>query len=192
MLSGNRLIGRLLLLSTLAFGGTACAGVTEYVITPSTPTPSTTFVSGTTGRIKVPVSALTDTKIASADGLVFRFADGANFSLQTETDTGVGHPGVDMRTWPEYVLGLKSSGPEPQAYIDDLKKSHQQIIQPSIQPSEIRRFNTSKGTGYWAVGDQKSVIVLTHKAIKDQISVIYTDGLSEARIVNIILNGVSQ
>ncbi len=192
MLSGNRLISRLLLIGSLAFTGPAYAGVTDYTVKKPEPSPRTTFISGTTGIIKVPVSTLVDATIASADGLVFSFADGSHFSLQTETDTSIGHPGVDMRTWPEYMLGLKSSGSEPQGYIEDLVKSHQQIIQPSIQPTEIRRFTTNQGTGYWALGDQKSVIVLTNQVIKDQISVIFTDGLSESSIQNIIINGVSQ
>ena len=126
-----------------------------------------------------------------ADGLVFRFADGSNFSVQTLTDRSTGHAGVNMHTWPEYLLGLKTKGPEPESYVKDLKLSGEHIIKDSIAPTEIRRFSTKNGTGYWAVGKEKSAIVLTNTDITDQITVIYTKDMSESKILNTILNGVS-
>ncbi|MGB3620188.1 hypothetical protein FT643_18460 [Ketobacter sp. MCCC 1A13808] len=191
MPTGNRSIRNVIFSFAILFSTSAFSVVTEYTLPDAHTVPTATFITGSTGHIRVPVSVLSDAKVASADGLVFRFADGSNFSVQTLTDRSTGHAGVNMHTWPEYLLGLKTKGPEPESYVKDLKLSGEHIIKDSIAPTEIRRFSTKNGTGYWAVGKEKSAIVLTNTDITDQITVIYTKDMSESKILNTILNGVS-
>src|SRR5690606_37364556 len=114
----------------------------------------------------------------------------ANFSVDTVTDTQTGHPGVDMHTWPEYLFGIKDKGSEPKTFIDDLTKSKIVVINEQVKPFEVRKFNTREGVGYWAVGKERSAIILTSDTVKEQVTVFFTTDMSEKEIKNIIINGV--
>lgn len=155
------------------------------------PAPHTVrFRTGAIGEFAMPLSALEDARITSVGGLVFLFSNKANFSVDTITDTQTGHPGVDMRTWPEYLFGVTNKGSEPKAFIDDLTKSKEVIINEQVKPFEVRKFKTREGIGYWAVGKERSAIVLTSNTVQEQVAVIFTTDMSEKEIQNIIINGV--
>ena len=148
------------------------------------------FRTGAIGEFALPLSALENARITSVGGLVFLLSNKANFSVDTVTDTQTGHPGVDMRTWPEYLFGIKDKGSEPKAFIDDLTKSKEVIINEQVKPIEVRKFKTREGVGYWAVGKERSAIVLTSDTVKEQVAVFFTTDMSEKEIENIIINGV--
>lgn len=155
------------------------------------PAPHTVrFRTGAIGEFSMPLSALENARITSIGGLVFLLSNKANFSVDTVTDTQTGYPGVDMRTWPEYLFGIKYKGNEPKAFIDDLTKSKIVVINEQVKPFEIRKFKTREGAGYWAVGKERSAIVLTSDRVTEQVAVFFTTNMSEMEIEKIIINGV--
>lgn len=178
------------LLSTPFFTSNfALAGAKEYPIIKVDYGPATSFKSGAVGSMSIPVNELADAKVALFDGLVIIFSNGSNLSMETITDTSMGYAGVDMRTWPKYLLGLQDKGSEPVAFITELAKSREQIIDSEIAPSEVRTFITKQGLGYWAVGSKKSMIVFTSSDIKDQVMVVFAENMDESAVKKIIING---
>lgn len=170
--------------------GNLYAGGNEFTVSKMDYGPSVEFKTGAVGPIQIPLDVLSEAKVAAFDGLVFIFKDGSNFSMETMTDRQVGYVGVDMKTWPEYVLGFKTEGDEPKRYIEDLLNSKKFIIEEKINPYDIRIFKIDGGTGYWAVGTEKSVVIFTSDEISDQLTVFFTQGMSEGAIKKSIINGV--
>lgn len=152
--------------------------------------PTLTLASGVVGRISVPVVEIENTKIIPGAGLTVMFPDRSYFSLEILTSEDSGYKDVDIRSWPLYLFGIKESGSEPASYIAELKKSKKFIIDSDISPDDIRIFNTYNGKGYWAIGKEKSFIVIVYDNSPNKIMVIKTDGLSEERIQKLIINGV--
>ncbi|KXJ46764.1 hypothetical protein SAMN04487868_10388 [Marinobacter salarius] len=152
--------------------------------------PTLMLASGLVGRLNVPVAELEGAKIIPGAGITVMFPDRSYFSLEILTSEDFGYKGVDIRSWPLYLFGIKESGPEPESYISELKKSKKFVIDLDISPEEVRIFDTSSGTGYWAFGKKKSFIVLVDKDKSDQILVIKTESISGERIERLIINGV--
>ena len=152
--------------------------------------PTLTLATGLVGRLNVPVSELESAKIISGAGITVIFPDRSYFSLEVMTSEDFGYKGVDVRSWPLYLFGIKERGPEPENYISELKKSKKYVINHDISSDEIRVFETSIGTGYWAFGKEKSFIVLVDEDNSNQILVIKTKSMSEERIEKLIINGV--
>ncbi|WP_415891170.1 hypothetical protein ACMXYV_07565 [Neptuniibacter sp. SY11_33] len=181
---------RLTLISCLLFSSNlAYSGVKEDPILKVDYGPSTAFKTGTVGKINIPLDELTNAKIAVLDGLVIIFDDGSNLSMETLTDKAMGFEGVDMRTWPKYLLGIQSAGSEPEGYKSDLEQSKKHIIDTEISAYEIRTFPTKQGIGYWAIGPKKSVIVFTSSVIEDQVALLFAENMDEQQIKKIIING---
>jgi len=178
------------LLSTPLFtSNIAFSAPKEYPIMKVDYGPATSFKSGAVGSMSIPVDELANAKVALFDGLVVIFSNGSNLSMETITDTSMGYAGVDMRTWPKYLLGLQNKGLEPVAFIAELVKSKQHIIDSDVAPFEVRTFVTKQGLGYWAVGPKKSMIVFTSSDIKDQVMVVFTENMDESAVKKIIING---
>jgi hypothetical protein len=146
--------------------------------------------AGSVGAIKIPVTALAEAKIASVDGVVVIFRDGSHFSLSTIRDDQVGFKGVDMRNWPQYLLGIKSKGSEPTSFIEQAIQAGKTTIQKEINPKKISKFETEKGIGYIAIGEKKTVIFIVDNDQQNIIAQITTTKMSEKDIQKIILNGV--
>ena len=152
--------------------------------------PTLILASGIVGRVNVPIYELENAKIIPGAGITVMFPDRSYFSLEILTSEDFGYKGVDIRSWPLYLFGLKEKGGEPESYISELKRSKEFVIDQDISPSEIRVFDTSSGTGYWAFGNKKSFIVLVDEDNSDQITVINTKSITEERIEKLIINGV--
>ncbi|OUR92128.1 hypothetical protein A9Q81_16880 [Gammaproteobacteria bacterium 42_54_T18] len=146
--------------------------------------------AGSVGAIKIPVIALAKAKIASVDGVVVSFENGSHFSLSTIRDDQVGFKGVDMRNWPQYILGVKSKGSEPASFIEQAIKAGEVTIQNQIDPKIISKFETEKGIGYIAIGEQQAVIFIVDNDQPNIIAQITTTKMSEKDIQTIIINGV--
>lgn len=152
--------------------------------------PVALFSTGSVSTLKIPLESLKNTKVSAVDGLVFIFKDRSRFSMMPITNTASGYEGIDIRSWPEYVFGLRKTGKEPKTYISDLINTYESFVKKNIAPQEIKVFDTKKGKGYWAVGPKESMIILTHHDIDSQITVIYTKNMTESNIQKIIINGV--
>ena len=152
--------------------------------------PTLILASGLVGRLNVPVAELESAKIIPGAGITVMLPDRSYFSLEILTSEDFGYKGVDIRSWPLYLFGIKESGSEPESYISELKKSKKFVIDIDISPDEVRVFDTSSGAGYWAFGKKKSFIVLVDEDNSHQILVIKTESLSEERIERLIINGV--
>ncbi len=100
------------------------------------------FRTGSSGSLEIPLSFLSGTKVSSIGGLVFLLKNKASFSVETVTARSTGFDNVDMSTWPEYLLGLKTNGKEPKGFIDDLLLSKKTVIDQNISPINIKKFTT--------------------------------------------------
>jgi len=184
---------RILSLSLLSFllfsSNLAYSGAKEYPILKVDYGPSTAFKTGAVGKISIPLDELANAKIAVLDGLVIIFDDGSNLSMETLTDKTIGFEGVDMRTWPKFLLGIRKDGPEPEGFRSDLQLSKKHVIDTEVSPYEVRKFATKQGVGYWAIGSRKSVIVFTSSEITDQVALLFAENMDEQQIKKIIING---
>lgn len=161
-----------------------------YNLSKTDVTESVEIRAGSVGAIKIPVAALAKARIASVDGVVVSFENGSHFSLSTIRDDQIGFKGVDMRSWPQYLLGIKSKGSEPVSFIEQAIKAGEVSIQEQINPKTISTFETEKGIGYIAVGEKQTVIFIIDNDQPNIIAQITTTKMSEKDIQTIILNGV--
>jgi len=148
------------------------------------------FRAGSVGAIKVPVDVLSGSKISSADGIVVLLQNGSYFSIATIRDDQVGFEGVDMRTWPLYLLGLKNEGIEPKAFIEHAKEAGEIIRGNKAAPVKITKLTTDSGTGYLVLGDKRSHIFLTDDSQPNIIAQITTTKMTESEIQQALLDGV--
>lgn len=176
----------LFLLTTLLITPSCAINVTKV----QAESPVTHFSVGSVSTLKIPIKSLEYSKVSAVDGLVFMFNDKSQLSMMPVTTTATGYEGIDIRSWPKYVFGLKRDGIEPKNYISDLIHTYESFVKRSISPREIKVFDTKNGKGYWAIGAVESMIILTHQNIDSQITILHTKNMTEAKIQKIIINGL--
>ncbi|MGP4843977.1 hypothetical protein ACTXGQ_07590 [Marinobacter sp. 1Y8] len=148
------------------------------------------FQTGEVGHLQIPLGVLSDARVSVTGGLVFMLADGASFSVKQVTGEQAGFPGANMHDWPRYLFSLKRADKGRGLFEKALVESERRRMEQTVEPYEIRIFSTHRGIGYWAVGKQHSMIVLTGKDVRSRISVIRTTDMPEELIMKAIINGV--
>ncbi|PAV24764.1 hypothetical protein CF392_14445 [Tamilnaduibacter salinus] len=128
--------------------------------------------------------------IIGGKGLSFLYPNQAHFYVETVTAEQSGYPDADMRQWPVYVFGLKDGTESSNAFIRDLLKTKRFGVDKQINPDVVRVFSTSTGKGFWAFGEEKSLIVLTEEDNRSSITLINVTGLPEQTIEDMIIKGV--
>lgn len=139
--------------------------------------------------ISLPLSLLSDAKIAGVDGLVVIFKDKSAFSVDTLSSKSLGYPQFDMRLWPSLMLGEATEGDLSEEFIEDIKRSRESLAY-SNKPYKSGRFKTKNGYCYLLIGKNKSSIYLTDNSNREIITLISTTGMSEEKLQEYILQGV--
>ncbi|MGQ7274106.1 hypothetical protein [Marinobacter sp. V034] len=148
------------------------------------------FQTGEIGHLQIPLDVLSNARIGVTGGLVFMLADGASFSVKQVTGEQAGFPGANMHDWPRYLFSVKRADKGHGLFAEEWVEVERKRMEQTVDPYEIRIFSTHRGTGYWAIGKQHSMIVLTGKDVRSRISVIRTTDMPEELIMKAIINGV--
>ncbi len=148
------------------------------------------FGTGGVHELRISADRLSDARIISAGSLIFMLPGDSYFSMETVSESDYDFKDIDMSSYPELILGLQGLTDEASDFHKELRKSYLHVIKPDVSPKEIRIFNTANGKGYWAVGNKKSIIILSSKEVDNQFSYFYIRNLSESDIEEIIINGL--
>ncbi|WP_203143111.1 hypothetical protein [Marinobacter mangrovi] len=176
-----------LLLLSLLFSAAACSSPpvknTQYDALTAEHTAQ--FSLSPVATLRIATEDLNGVKVIGGQGLTFIYPDGSNIYFQTVMARSMGFPDANLHDWPLYLFGLES-GEGSDAFVQEAMKSKRYVVDEEIAPTEIRVFPTHNGKGYWALGPEKSLIVLTDEHDTSQLIMINVSGMSEARIKDII------
>ncbi|ROT98692.1 hypothetical protein EB809_13600 [Marinobacter sp. R17] len=136
--------------------------------------------------LRIPIEDLSGVKVIGGQGLTFIYPDGSNLYFQSVMASAMGFPDANLHDWPLYLFGLKSGEGSDDAFVQEAMKSKRYVVDEDIAPREIRVFPTHNGKGYWALGPEKSLIVLTDENDTSQLIMINVSGMSEVQIKEII------
>lgn len=136
--------------------------------------------------LRIPTEDLSGVKVIGGQGLTFIYPDGSNLYFQSVMARSMGFPDANLHAWPLYLFGLKSGEGSKDAFVQEAMKSKRYVVDEEIAPTEIRVFSTRNGKGYWALGPEKSMIVLTDENDTSQLIMINVSGMSEDQVKDII------